>query len=133
MADTLRDLANGTIGEPYRSPGMRAVGTLADLLAAAGQRMDHVGVTMPGWSPIAPGKSLTLKDMLIGDLARVLEDTSYGMPPIKGGNYATGGIGTYGLKPDAMELANAVPLSALVEKAAVGAVKRATPYLGDMR
>jgi hypothetical protein len=70
--------------------------------------------------------------MLIGDLARVLEDTSYGMGPVRGGNYATGGIGTYGLKPDAMELANAVPLAALAGKGIARGAKALAPTAAEM-
>lgn len=116
MAETLRDLANGTIGEPYRTPMQKAVGTLADLVNQFASAADRIGVRIPEGSPVLPGASLTLRDLTVGDLGRLLEDISYGMYPVTGGNYATGGIGTYGLKPDAMEAANVIPAAALARK-----------------
>lgn len=110
MAETLRDLANGTIGRPYRAPHMEALGTVADLLERAGAYLNQVGVTVPKSSPVFPGASLTLRDLTIGELPRVLEDISYGMGPSRGGNYATGGIGTLGqMEPSVLELANLAP------------------------
>lgn len=135
MADpTLRDMLlarsktkeNGTIGQPYRPPMMQGIGTLADLINAFAQQSDRVGLTMPQWSPVAPGKSMTLRDLTVGNLGNVLENISYGMGPVTGGNYATGGIGTYGLKPDVMEVANAVPALGLVGNGVKKIAKRAT-------
>ena len=103
------DLVNGTIGTPYRAPGMQAVGATADLVNAIAEQLDKARVTMPSWSPVAANKSLSMRDLTVGDLGRVLENISYGMPPMRGGNYATGGIGTYGAKPDVMELLNVAP------------------------
>lgn len=118
MADTLRDLTNGTIGPPYRDPLHQGIGTLADLINAYSRAADHVGVTMPEWSPVLAGKSLTLRDLTTGDLGNVLEDISYGMGPMRGGNYATGGLGTLGqMHPQVLELANALPAAAVAGKA----------------
>ena len=117
MADTLRDLTNGTIGAPYRDPLHSGIGTVADLVKALAARLDQVGVTVPQGSPVLPGKSLTLKDLTVGDLGGVLENISYGMGPMQGGNYATGGIGTLGqVDPSVMELANALPFLGLAGK-----------------
>lgn len=124
MAETVRDLANGTVGKPYRSPGMEAVGSLADLLEMLGQYAAKAGVTVPQGSPVMPGASLTLRDLTIGDLPRVLEDISYGMGPMKGGNYATGGIGTMGrVDPQIFELLNAAPAVGLAMNGAKKAGK----------
>lgn len=110
MAETLRDLANGTIGRPYRAPHMEALGTVADLLERAGSYLDEVGITVPKGSPVFPGASMSLRDLTIGQLPRVLEDISYGMGPSRGGNYATGGLGTLGqMDPKVLELLNLAP------------------------
>ena len=110
------DLVNGTIGTPYRAPGMQAVGATADLVNAIAEQLDKARVTMPSWSPVAANKSLSMRDLTVGDLGRVLENISYGMPPMRGGNYATGGIGTYGAKPDVMELLNVAPVTGIAGK-----------------
>lgn len=119
MADpkTLAHLVNGTIGTPYRAPPQQALGMLADLVNAYGRQADRVGVTMPSWSPVASGKAITLRDITTGDLGRLLEDMSYGMGPVRGGNYATGGIGTLGqVDPAILELLNAAPAVGIAAK-----------------
>lgn len=117
MAQTLRDLTNGTIGKPYRSPAMEGVGTLADLINAIGAQADRVGGTFPEFVPGLGGKRLTLKDLTVGELGPLLEDISYGMGPMRGGNYATGGLGTMGqVDPQVLELANAMPAAAIASK-----------------
>lgn len=126
------DLVNGTIGTPYRAPGMQAVGATADLVNALAEQLEKARVTMPSWSPIAANKSLTLRDLTIGDLGRVLEDISYGMGPMRGGNYATGGIGTYGVKPEAMDLLNIAPAVGLAGKAATKGAKALAPTAAEM-
>lgn len=133
MADVLRSgPENGTIGQPYRAPVRKAIGSLADLINAFAARAEKVGVTVPQGSPVLPGASMTLRDMTVGDLGRVLEDISYGMGPVSGGNYATGGVGTYGLKPDAMELANVAPAGALLGKGIVKGGKALAPTAAEM-
>lgn len=139
MAGSLRELLgmvpqeNGTIDQPYRPPHMEALGTLASLLEKAGQYASKVGVTVPKSSPILPGASLTLRDLTIGDLPRVLEGISYGMGPTTGGNYATGGIGTLGgMKSDVFELANAAPGAALLGKGLAKGGKALAPTAAEM-
>ena len=126
------DLINGTIGAPYRSPGMQALGSTAALIKALAGQLDKVGFTIPQSSPVMGGQGMTLKDMTVGDLGRVLENISYGMPPMRGGNYATGGIGTYGAKPDVMELANAIPAGAAAGKVAISGARRLAPTAAEM-
>lgn len=139
MAGSLRELLgmvpqpNGTIGTPYRPPHMEALGTLASLLERAGQYADKVGITMPQGSPVFPGKSLSLRDLTIGELPRVLEDISYGMGPSRGGNYATGGLGTFGqMDPNVLELTNSVPGAALLGKGLVNGAKKLAPTAAKM-
>jgi hypothetical protein len=139
MADTLRDLAYGTalrgqqpeqplrlpdtiqrlamqqgaVQQPYRSTLAEMVGrggTMAQRLAEA---LNQYGATIPGTE-----KRLTLKDMTLGDAGQVVEDMSYGMPPTTGGNYATGGIGTIGIDPRAVELLNLGGIGAAGSKTA---------------
>ena len=118
MSQTLRDLTNGTIGQPYRSPPMQSVGTLADLVNYLAAQADRVGFTIPESLPIMAGRGMTLRDLTVGDLGNVLEDISYGMGPMRGGNYATGGLGTLGqMHPQVLELANALPAAAVAGKA----------------
>jgi len=111
------DLINGTIGTPYRPPGMQALGSTAALIKALAGQLDKVGFTIPQSSPVMGGQGMTLKDMTVGNLGNVLEDISYGMGPMRGGNYATGGLGTLGqLDPQILELANALPAAAVASK-----------------
>ena len=126
------DLVNGTIGTPYRAPGMQAVGATADLVNAIAEQLDKARVTMPSWSPVAANKSLSMRDLTVGDLGKVLEDISYGMGPMRGGNYATGGLGTYGAKPEAMELGNAIPLGALATKGVLATGRKLAPTAAEM-
>ena len=64
------------------------------------------------------GRGMTLRDLTVGDLGNVLENISYGMGPMRGGNYATGGLGTLGqMHPQVLELANALPAAAVAGKA----------------
>ena len=53
MADTLRDLTNGTIRPPIATLFTKAS---ARLLTSStySRAADHVGVTMPEWSPVLP-------------------------------------------------------------------------------
>ena len=112
------DLINGTIGAPYRSPGMQALGSTAALIKALAGQLDKVGFTIPQSSPVMGGQGMTMKDMTVGDLGNVLENISYGMGPMRGGNYATGGLGTLGqMHPQVLELANALPAAAVAGKA----------------
>ena len=104
LPDTIQRLAmqqGGSVGTPYR-------GTLAEMMGRGGtmaqrlaQALDQYGARIPGTE-----RRITLKDLTLGDAGQVLENTSYGMPPTTGGNYATGGLGTIGASPQAMELFN---------------------------
>ena len=117
MAETLRDLTNGTIGHPIATLFTKDIGTLADLINAYSRGRscwrDDAGMVAS-----ACRQSLTLRDLTTGDLGNVLEDISYGMGPMRGGNYATGGLGTLGqMHPQVLELANALPAAAVAGKA----------------
>jgi hypothetical protein len=104
LPDTIQRLAmqqGGSIGAPQRSTLAQMLGntgTAAQRLAAA---LDQYGARIPGTQA-----RITLKDLTLGDAGQVMEDWSYGSPPTTGGNYATGGIGTMGVQPRAMDLLN---------------------------
>lgn len=103
--------ASGTIGPIPRNDFQQAIGKLGELIQAGAEKIDFNVIGLPGVG------SLTLKDLTVGDLGKVLQDISYGFYPITGGNSATGGIGTYGLKPEpTMDLLNAVPAAGAVAK-----------------
>lgn len=117
-----RSDAGGGMGEIKPIPRNRAqeaLGFVGELLTKAGVQLDQYGLDVPGLGRI------TLKDLTVGEAGKVLEDMSYGFMPVRGGNSATGGIGTFGLKPDAsMELLNVAPAAGAVAKAGVkGAAK----------
>lgn len=109
----------GEIKPIPRNKAQEALGFVGELLTKAGVQLDKYGVDIPGLG------NITLKDLTVGDAGKVLEDMSYGFYPVRGGNSATGGIGTFGLKPDAsMELLNVAPAAGAAAKAAVkGGVK----------
>lgn len=111
---------------------MQQLGLLADAVNTYANRAEKVGFTVPQWFPMLAGSNINLKNFTVGDLGRVLEDMSYGMGPVRGGNYATGGLGTYGAKPEAMELGNAIPLGALATKGVLAAGKKLAPTAAEM-
>jgi hypothetical protein len=127
MADTLRDLAYGAAlrGQlpqqppPFRdtlasllarqdSIGAPQRGTIAGMVGDAGTAAQRLAQALDAYGMRVPGTQarISLKDLTLGDAGQVVEDMSYGMPPTTGGNYATGGVGTMGAQPRAMDLFN---------------------------
>ena len=114
-SQTMAD-AGQSIGPIPRNKAQEALGYVGELLTKAGVQLDQYGLDVPGLGRI------TLKDLTVGDAGKVIEDMSYGFYPVRGGNSATGGIGTFGLKPDAaMELMNVAPAAGAAAKAGVKA------------
>lgn len=110
--------AGPSIGPIPRNTFQAAVGKLGELIQSGAEKIDFDVIGLPGVG------SMTLKDLTVGDLGKVLQDMSYGFMPVRGGNVATGGIGTFGLKADpVMELLNAAPAVVSVAKGAVKAAK----------
>jgi len=109
--------APASIGPIPRNKAQEALGYIGELLTKAGVQLDKVGVDIPAMGRV------TLKDLTVGDAGQVLEDMSYGFMPVRGGNAATGGIGTYGLKPEALELLNVAPSVGVATKAAIKGAK----------
>lgn len=115
--------APASIGPIPRNKAQEALGFVGDLLTKAGVQLDKVGVDVPVLGRI------TMKDLTVGDMGKVLEDMSYGFMPVRG----AGGIGgTTGLKPEAAELLNAAPAVGLATKAAVKGAKAAAPVAAQM-
>ena len=104
LPDTIQRLAmqqGGSVGTPYRGTLAEMVGRGGTMAQRLAQALDQYGARIPGTQT-----RISLKDLTLGDAGQVLENTSYGMPPTTGGNYATGGLGTIGASPQAMELFN---------------------------
>ena len=110
----------GEIKPIPRNPLQEVIGKLGDAIQSGAEKIDFDVIGLPGVG------SLTLKDLTVGDIGKVLQDISYGFYPVRGGNEATGGIGTFGLKPEpALELLNAAPAVGAAGKAAVKGAKAA--------
>lgn len=113
----------GSIREIPRNPFQQAIGKLGELIQSGAEKIDFDVIGLPGVG------SLTLKDLTVGDLGKVLQDMSYGFMPVRG----AGGIGgTAGLKPEATELLN-LPIvgqaAKLGVKGAVAAGKAAAKFV----
>lgn len=116
----------GSIREIPRNAFEQLLGKIGEGLTAAGVQLDKVGIEVPGLGRVS------LKDVTVGDVGKVIEDMSYGFMPTRG----AGGIGgTAGLKPEALELAN-LPVvtgaASLAGKGAVAAGKALAPTAGRM-
>lgn len=104
---TQTDITNGTIGPIPRNQVQEVVGRLGSWIQRLATELDKAGISIP--TPLENDPRISLKDITVGDLGKVLEDISFGFWPISGGNAATGGVGTFGLKTDALEVMNAAP------------------------
>jgi hypothetical protein len=116
----------GSIREIPRNMFEQALGRFGEALTAAGVQLDKVGIDIPALGRV------TLKDLTVGDVGKVIEDMSYGFPPTRG----AGGIGgTSGLKPEATELLN-LPIVGTAARAtgtvAAAGAKFAAPKVGEM-
>lgn len=120
----------GSIREIPRNAFEQLLGKIGEGLTAAGVELDKVGIELPGLGRVS------LKDVTIGDVGKVMEDMSYGFMPTRG----AGGIGgTAGLKPEALELANLPVVTGAASLAGKGAVaagkagaKFVAPKVGEM-
>lgn len=122
----------GTVGPIPRNKVEEVVGTLGNWIQQMAGELDKVGVKIP--IPFTGGSvNPTLKDLTVGDIGRVLEDVSYGFYPFTGGNAATGGIGTFGLKPDALEVLNAAPVAGAVAKGVAKGAKALDPLTEPLK
>jgi hypothetical protein len=116
----------GSIREIPRNMFEQALGKFGEALTAAGVQLDKVGIDIPALGRV------TLKDLTVGDMGKVIEDMSYGFPPTRG----AGGIGgTSGLKPEAAELLN-LPIVGTAARAtgtvAAAGARFAAPKVGEM-
>ena len=85
------------MGNMQATPRNRIVGDLADILKSGKSAMDQY--EMKPWVPLVGGTGLG--EMFMGKAPELMDDVSYNglQAAMRGGNLATGGIGTYGARP----------------------------------
>lgn len=95
-------------GEIKASPRFALMGLFADTLKNAQEGMNKVQIPYFGGAG----------DVILGGAPKLADDMSFqGLSAlVRGGNAATGGIGTYGIKPDALDLAGVVGGAGAVAK-----------------
>jgi len=110
-------------GEMKASPRYGLMGFFADALKEAQSGMNYVDLPYVGG----------LGDLVLGGAPQLADDISYqGLSGLmRGGNVATGGIGTYGLKPEAVDLAGVMTgLGGLARPAASAAARGVVKNMG---
>lgn len=104
-------------GEIKASPRFGLMRLFADALKGAQSGMNRVDLPYFGG----------MGDLMLGGAPQLADDISYqGLSALlRGGNVATGGIGTYGLKPEAVDLAGVMTGLGGLARPAVNAAGRA--------
>ena len=112
----------GSIQETPRNKYQQALGAIGTAIQTGAEAVDFNVIGFPNVG------YLTLKDLTVGDLGRVLEQISYGEYPVEG----AGGIGgTTKLKmEDTLELLNAVPVVGAASKLAIKGGKKIVEKVG---
>ena len=89
--------------EVKQTPRNRITGNIADILKASKNFANKYEVK--DWMPLIGGTGLG--DLFMGKAPELVDDISYDgiQAAIRGGNSATGGIGTYGARPAVMDAA----------------------------
>jgi hypothetical protein len=95
----------------YQGDTMKAIGALGDAIQKGADAIDFDVVGLPGIG------TLTLKDLTVGDLGKVLKDISEGFPPVMGKGE------TLQATKESMELINATPAVSAAYWAGKKAVK----------
>jgi hypothetical protein len=105
-----------------RNKYQQALGAIGTAIQTGAEAVDFNVIGFPNVG------YLTLKDLTVGDLGRVLEQISYGEYPIEG----AGGIGgTSKLNfEDTLELLNAVPIAGAAAKLAIKGGKKVVEKVG---
>jgi hypothetical protein len=105
-----------------RNKYQQALGAIGTAIQTGAEAVDFNVIGFPNVG------YLTLKDLTVGDLGRVLEQISYGEYPIEG----AGGIGgTSKLNfEDTLELLNAVPIAGAATKLAIKGGKKVVEKVG---
>jgi len=111
-----------SIQETPRNKYQQALGAIGTAIQTGADAVDFNVIGFPNVG------YLTLKDLTVGDLGRVLEQISYGEYPIEG----AGGIGgTSKLKmEDTLELLNAVPVVGTASKLLIKGGKKVVEKVG---
>jgi len=112
----------GSMQETPRNKYQQALGAIGTAIQTGAEAVDFNVIGFPNVG------YLTLKDLTVGDLGRVLEQISYGEYPVEG----AGGIGgTTKLKmEDTLELLNAVPVVGAASKLAIKGGKKIVEKVG---
>jgi len=101
---------HGSIRQIPQNQMQKVLGQAGRMIQGFADQLDKVGIKfkVPGTeAELNP----TLKDVTLGDLGKVLQDISYGFPPVKGKDT------TLQLKPEALDILNALILAAPVAAA----------------
>lgn len=107
---------HGSIRPIPQNQMQKVLGQAGRMIQGFAEQLDKLGVKfkVPGTeTELNP----TLKDITLGDLGKVLQDISYGFPPIKGKDT------TLQLKPEALDILNALILAAPAQAAVKGLTK----------
>jgi hypothetical protein len=114
--------STGSIQETPRNKYQQALGAIGTAIQTGAEAVDFNVIGFPNVG------YLTLKDLTVGDLGRVLEQISYGEYPVEG----AGGIGgTSKLNfEDTLELLNAVPIAGAATKLVIKGGKKVVEKVG---
>jgi hypothetical protein len=108
---TANQLNVGSAQPIYQGDTMKAIGALGDAIQKGADVIDFDVIGLPGVG------TLTLKDLTVGDLGKVLKDISEGFPPVMGKGE------TLQATKESMELINAAPAVGAAKFAGTKAVK----------
>jgi len=100
--------------------GMGALKTVGQMIQSGAEKIDFDVLGLPGIG------TLTLKDLTVGDLGKVLVDIAEGFPPV------TGSGQTLSPTLQSAELINAAPAVSLAYKGGKKLVKSLAPAAGEM-
>ncbi len=110
----------GEIKPIQPSGAMGALKTVGELIQSGAEKIDFDVLGLPGIG------TLTLKDLTVGDLGKVLVNIAEGFPPV------TGSGQTLSPTMESAELINAAPAVSLAYKGGKKLVKSLAPVAGEM-
>jgi hypothetical protein len=109
---TANQLNVGQAQPIHQSDTMKAVGALGDAIQKGADVIDFDVIGLPGIG------TLTLKDLTVGDLGKLLKDISEGFPPVMGKGE------TLQATKESMELINAIPAAQAVKSIGKKVIKK---------